>query len=290
MSTYGQSPLGTVLGPFGGAGLVTVLGVLPLSNNSFTVVYDRAVRALDDEAHDSATNPRNYALGAVDPTYTSATVPQGWVPPGATIPTRTPSAGSAVVSVIDPTQVVITTDASMEAGVVYSVDVSEAIRGAECEAFAGPTVWRFRGLRYPRTPQRFELSEERWRDFAWAAYGDEGLQAYRQDPTGDIAIHSGVDSLRKRLQRRVFTRRGEFAWAPNYGLGVRPKALMRGSYLQELSSRAAEQARLEPDVIDAAAEVGVIRTPGGSMLELVVTVRARDGRTTRVVFRQPGEG
>lgn len=288
MSVFGISPLGTDPGPFGGPGLITVLGVLPISANQFAVVFDRVPKGLDPQASRSATNEDNYTLAAIDPTLTAddgTTV----VPPGGVVPTRFPYTGVAVQDAEDPTQILCSTDSAMEPLVLYAVTVSASICGAAGETFAGPTEFRFRAPKLSPVLERVEVSEERYRDLDYIIDprpGEVG-QTYRHEDSGDIGIQDAAASLRKRIYRRVFTDPGGFAWAPGYGVGVKVKALAKTQRLQELASVVTEQVQQEPDVVQAGTEVFIERTLQGTFLQVDCYVEQRGSRSRRFLFRQP---
>lgn len=289
MSVFGESPLGTGEGPFGGPGLITVLGVLPLSNNKWVVVFDKEPEVLDPQAFTSATNHDSYVLAAIDPTYT-ATDGSTHVPKGEFVPRRFPRSAVAVQDDVDPKQVIVSSEAALEPLVRYSVDVSTQIRGVDGETFAGPTLFRFRAPQLSGALDVVTISEERYRDFDYIIAPEDGEvgQTYRHDASGDIGLQDATRSLRKRIYRRVFTDPGGLAWEPGYGVGVRVKALAKSGLVQELASLVAEQIKLEPDVVNAGVEVYQSRSStGGAFIEIDARVQQANARSTRIVFRQP---
>lgn len=291
MTAFGQSPLGTALGPFGGAGLITVLGVLPLSTNQFVVVFDREPYTLDTQAFYSASNENNYILAATDPTLfpPAASVPT--VPKGESVPRRFPYSGIAESDPADLTQAIITSDSRLEPNVVYTVTVNSNIRGLNDEVFAGNQTFDFRGLALPdKQFTLVETSEDRYRDFdniIDKLNNSEETQTYRFDPSGDLALSDARTSLRKRIYRRLFTDPGGFAWAPTYGVGVKVKQLIRPGTQQNLASLVAEQVGMEPDVLQASAEVSFQNTNTGSFVFIDLWVRMADTTTTRITFQEP---
>jgi len=289
VTAFGQSPLGTGPGPFGGPGLITVLGVLPLSNGEFVVVFDTPPEVLDPQAFTSATNEENFALAAIDPSYT-ATDGTVVVPPGEFVPTRFPK--SAIASEDpdgDPTQIVVAADSALQPRVRYEVTISPSICGANGETFAGPNVFEFRAPGLSRQLSVTEISQERYRDFDYIIEPRPGevSQVYRQDANGDIGLQDAVTSLRKRIYRRVFTDPGAFSWLPEYGVGVKVKSLARAGRLQELAGLIAEQIKAEPDVVNAGVEVSVDRTGSGTFVNIAAFVQQRDATTRRLLFSEP---
>lgn len=286
MTIYGVSPLGGA--GYGGAGLISVLGVLPLTNGSFVVVYDMEPKTDDSTSPTSAINVANYSLAAIDPTYISSSVPSpGILAPGLVAPTRTPLIVKAVQDKEDPTQVIVYTDCSLEGNIQYSVGISTQICGVNCEAFDGQEVWLFTAPLYPQEIQQNFQVLEKYRDLAWAPYDESGYDAFIIDNTNDIGIQSGRESLLKRIKRRVFSQKGGFAWAPNYGVGIKAKALVRGGEMQSLATLINQQILLEPDVVNSSTTVAMSRTTTGAFLEIGVDVLTRDSRVQSFQFRQP---
>lgn len=76
------------------------------------------------------------------------------------------------------------------------------------------------------------------------------LGTYLVDDSGDYAMDEGVASLRKRILRRLVTRKGGFAHLPSYGVGVLGygKTLARAASLSTLLAEAEVQIAREPDV------------------------------------------
>jgi len=289
MSIFGTSPLGTDLGPAGGMGLITVLGLLPLSNNKWIVVWDRPPKSLDPTAVTSGTNPENYTLEAIDPTITA---PNGdkFVPDGEYVPTRFPYTATAEVDKIDPTQIILASDSTLQQFVDYQVTISPSICGANDETFAGPNVFTFRAPRLSsQLTKATQISEQRYRDFDYVIAPKQGElgQTYRIEASGDIGIQDAEVSLKKRVYRRIFTNPGGFAWLPNYGVGMGIKKLVKSGQLQDLSNRIAAQIQQEPDVISAGVEVFRDNTSQGSFVQVEAYIQRSDSRTSRFTFREP---
>jgi len=291
VSILGLSPLGTDLGPAGGPGLITVLGVLPLTNNTFVVVFDREPLTLDQDAFDSAINEENYILDAINPEIVAAdgTI---YVPPGKVVPTR--SVASAVarkdtVEPIDAKQILVSSDVTLEPGVDYSVLVSTSIKGADGETFAGPTLFQFTAPDIAPILSPVLVSEERYRDLDYLINAEppEQNQVYRFESNGDIAIQDGAVSLRKRIYRRIFTTPGDFAFLPTYGAGVQVKALARPSTIQDLANLINAQILEEPDVTDSGTQVTVDTTNQGTFVRVDSRITRNDSRVVRVVFTEP---
>lgn len=289
MSVLGLSPLGTDLGPFGGPGLVTVLGVVPLSMTDLAIVFDRPVFAVDDATPDTAVRAANYELSTVDPTITASdgtTV----VPKGERVPTRSPYIARAALDDIDPAIVVLTTDFDMESLVRYTVRVIGAIRGVNGESLAGPLEFGVRAPRRPRIAGEVYVTVDRYRDLDYVVSPREGdptpPQSWRFDPSGDIGIQGGIESLRKRLTRRLFAQPGDFAWAADYGVGIKLKALARAGRLQQIANTVSDQAQQEPDVRAASTSVRTERRREGLFLRVNLSVERTDRTSATITLEE----
>lgn len=288
MGVFGTDPLGTDLSLFGGPSVITVRGVLPVSNNSVTVVFDIEPKTLDPQAFTTATNHNNYTLTPIDPTYvaTDGTV---HIPTGEVVPTRSPLVATAVQDDNDPNQIIVSFDSAVQPHVRYTLTISILIKGVDGEVFNGPNEFNFRApLLSPRLVL-LEASQERYRDFDWIVNPrkNELGQVFRSDDTGDIAIQSGAVSLRKRIYRRIFTDPGGLAWNPGYGVGIRVKAMAKAGNLQELSNLIADQILQEPDVTNAGVETFMNVTTQGAFLNISARVKTRNAQATTFQFSEP---
>lgn len=70
------------------------------------------------------------------------------------------------------------------------------------------------------------------------------------DDSGDYAFDEGLVNLKKRIYRRLVTRRGAFAHLPDYGVGIpdQGKKLALSGVLANLAAEAQTQIALEPEV------------------------------------------
>lgn len=79
------------------------------------------------------------------------------------------------------------------------------------------------------------------------------LGTFPVDSTGDYAPDRGLESYRKRVLRRLMTRRGAFAHLPrDYGVSVpdHVKQLARPGVIEALAADAEEQIRQEPETVE----------------------------------------
>ncbi len=288
MGVFGVDPLGTDLSPFGGPGVITVRGVLPVSNNSVTVVFDTEPQTLDPQAFTSGTNHDNYTLTPIDPTYT-AEDGSVHIPNGEVVPTRSPLVATATQDDDDPNQILVAFDVATQPHVRYTLTISLLICGANNEVFNGPNEFEFRApLLSPRLV-RLETSQERYRDFDWNINpkANEVGQVFRSDDTGDISMQDAETSLRKRVYRRVFTDPGGLAWNPGYGVGVRVKAMAKAGNLQELTNLIADQILQEPDIVNAGVEAFNEVEETGTLLNVSARIEQRNSQTRTIRFREP---
>lgn len=96
------------------------------------------------------------------------------------------------------------------------------------------------------------------------------------DSTGDLATVDGVDEVRQRLERRLFTAVKGYVWHPNYGAGLPQKI---GSVLSvtEIKSVVASQLALEATVaVTPAVQLGVAMQDGGLC---VISIQYWDAKT-----------
>lgn len=274
MSGFGTAPFGT--SRFGGIGELVIRGAVAIGIHEVLVDFDKTPMALDRGAFDSATNPKNWTLVPVDPTRGSA-------PPRSPVPTH-----ELVVIGVDyddftaPTQVLVTTDLPMEPLVFYNLTAQPSIKGAACEDLVDQVVWRVLSRRAPRVPTLpSAYYVDRYRDIHTTADG------FVLDPNGDIALHGGVDGLRKRILRRVTTGLGAFVMLPAYGTAVRIKSTIHRGDLQSLANSISAQIVKEPDVLRASA---VVRLLTAGVVHVDITATRRDNLDQTFYFDFPVGG
>jgi len=105
------------------------------------------------------------------------------------------------------------------------------------------------------------------------------LGSYAVDATGDFAFDAGIQSLIKRILRRLFAQPGAFAHlGPTYGMGLgsQVKQLATPTRRGAIAKEAGRQAGLEPEVAEAAA---TIRQIGRDAWELRLQCRTRFGQS-----------
>ena len=90
------------------------------------------------------------------------------------------------------------------------------------------------------------------------------LGTFPTDGTGDYATDEGIVSYRKRVFRRLTTKKGAFAHTPNYGVTIPQsiKQLARQSTLQALAADAEEQIRREPETVSVSVTISAVDPRG----------------------------
>lgn len=108
-----------------------------------------------------------------------------------------------------------------------------------------------------------------------AEAGDLILGTFPVDGLGDYATDEGLVSYRKRVIRRLVTRRGAFPHLPNYGVGIpqAAKQLARPGSRESLAAEAEAQIRQEPETV----EVRVAVVADGATTRFVVRARTTFG-------------
>jgi hypothetical protein len=104
------------------------------------------------------------------------------------------------------------------------------------------------------------------------------LGTYRADGTGDLANDGGLTSYKKRLFRRLTTKKGRFGHLPNYGVDLvgSVKMLARPGVRDALAADAEEQIRMEPETESATVRVEVTES-GVAFFRIAATMKS--GRT-----------
>lgn len=109
----------------------------------------------------------------------------------------------------------------------------------------------------------------------------ELLGTFRIDAQGDYAFDEGVETLRKRVVRRLVTVKGGFAHLPTYGVGITTlgKRLAVAATLATVAADAEAQIRDEPDVAEVAVRP-VIDPAVPSIVRFQIRIRTKEGKPT----------
>lgn len=291
VSPFPSNPLGVT--PAAAIGELRIRGVLAGALNTAIAVFDREPLADDSQGQGSATNPAHWTAVAIDPTIASPPSPGGiFIPPGEVVPTYEPQVARVEQDPNDDLQFHVVFKGRLESRVRYQLTANAAIRAVTCEELAGTLTHQFRARRPgPRREPRF-ITQDTFRDLDFQYFPADPSQeegTLRFDKSGDIAIQDSDESLRKRLLRRIETEPGGFSHLGlGYGVPSVLKRLATPDQLQTLANRIAEQARLEPDVLDASVNVQLQRlTDGNAIVRVSLSVRRKDQRDLRLVFDLP---
>lgn len=111
------------------------------------------------------------------------------------------------------------------------------------------------------------------------------LGTYVVDASGDYSYDEGLQSLKKRIYRRLVTKYNGFAHLPGYGVGL-PfvlKKLGTASERARIVAEAEKQIRTEPDVLKC--RVRFNQVPGApGLFRMTILVRTRAGNDARFDF------
>mgnify|MGYP000853134874 CR=1 FL=1 len=285
MSQYGIDPYGEDLGPWGGPGLITLRGVLLAAQNRFIVVFDQPPLARDPKGWRDATNTRNYTIEPIDPTITINGI--SVIPDKAVVPTRRIALARARQDREDPRQIHVWTDRDMEPRIEHRVTIVVPIHGAGCEDFVGPTSDTFWAPDPPPVAMAPDQLSGLYRDLddgGTPASGGDLPGVWRYIETGEIALQSELEALKKRIIRRCTNVPGAFAWSDN-GVLIVLNQQMRPETLTYLANRVAEQARVDALVAAASATVTPQISGGDAYVIVTLAVQLRDRRDLTLTFK-----
>ncbi len=122
----------------------------------------------------------------------------------------------------------------------------------------------------PRRPARPPQVADRRLDIAYDFF--DGI--FRLDSKSDLALHGGVEALKKRIIRRLISVLGGFFHLPTYGAGLRVKDLFSATKLAEIRSDVLDQVRREDEVQTASA---LVTSPSAGVLIVDLTIKATFG-------------
>lgn len=261
---FGSMPVGS--GPFGsalaaGAGL-SVLTTLAIRENVVRVTFNEAPRYTQLGDPNDAASASRYAIVPVDGTTGRDGNPTR---PVSVAAIEQANAGGTVLDLV------LDRPMSPEPG-VYDLTLTGLVTAAALLPMATTTVQYtalFKGL-VPPIPEKIINNRDIANPQTLAsimqplpvATGeslDGLLGTYQPDSQGDLAFEEGLIAYKKRVFRRLVTRRGAYAHLPNYGIGVlqTTKQLARAGIREQLAIEAEDQIRLEPETIDVSVAIVV---------------------------------
>jgi len=144
----------------------------------------------------------------------------------------------------------------------YIVEVN-GILGTDCQELAVREVeffGLFKGLPSPLpelAPTSRDIANPQTGDALFdplpeaSTLPDDFFATYRYDETGDVATDEGLASYKKRVFRRLLTKKNRFAHLPGYGTLIPDsvKRLARPALRQSLAADAEDQIRQEPETV-----------------------------------------
>jgi hypothetical protein len=155
------------------------------------------------------------------------------------------------------------------------------------EPQSGPFVERFVGLYRGLVPPTADLAVPS-RDFAnpqsFSGLVDSlpnttdanQLGTYQIDETSDVAYDEGLVSYKKRVFRRLSTRKGAYLHLPEYGVSfmLHVKQLARPGMIQQLATEAEQQIRQEPETVSCVVTIA----QQGALTLYKIVVKTNIGR------------
>lgn len=236
---FGSGGFGSM--PFGSGSTLAIVSAVAVGLNLIRVAFEGIPEASDPATAWDALNPDRWTLIVLDP----------------------PDATPRLVQTIDrgPTvyEIDVYVDGPLQSGASYVISVSELLRddtGVTVVADPDCRMATFLALEIPATPQAITSTGQQTHatDIANPQLEQDvlvpggALGSFQVTDTGDYALESGRPYLRKRIIRRLTTVRGGFFHLPNYGVGQKPKTVIRDSVMARMASDAEGQIALEPDV------------------------------------------
>lgn len=281
--SWGLGPWG--FSPWGGgdADELALLSATAVRENLVRLAFSLPVRLRGDLAPRDAGHLRKYSIVANASTVGLDGLPARAVLPALAELALVEGAGGALVD--------LWLDRPLSPyGALYSVAVTE-IYGEGGELLEpGSGLAAFDGMRaavVPAVVDRVVVGSDFANPQSPALLADDRVQvvgSFVPDATGDYATDQGLVSYRKRVMRRLFTRKGRFAHLPRYGVDVPAlvKHLARPSDRARFAADAEEQVKQEPET--AAAQVRLVQLAAGAW-ELQVRARTRFGQVVEMAER-----
>ena len=285
MSRYGAEPVPI---PEPTTGFYDVVDpALPLALNEALVICNRALPGDDTQGYNSVTNPLNWTITPVDPRIVKSDGTYQ-VPPGEVVPTvANPQIASVAIDPDYDNQYILTTVTPMENRVRYTFTLSDRVRATDCAELTANDSASMRAVTRGSAAEPRFVQEDQYRDWAMTYFPKDPEQpnsTWRFDSTGDIGIQNNLESLQKRIYRRLTTKPGGFRHLPGYGVDLSLKTLFRSGRANEIANNLRQQIRSEPDVLDAGVAVKLRFAGNSPYVEITVRVQMTDRQTGKFVF------
>jgi len=259
---YGQQGFGGYA--FGAGGPLAVVRAVAVAGQVVRVVYDEEPLHRSPAGISDALNPSNYTL-TVPGANATAPTPMGVgttmvVGPAYAVGNGTGAAGERGFDVH--------VDRQLIAGVVYRITVRNLVAAAG-GALGSPNAANFGGVTQlieTKPPARIQDLID--------IQNPPATGHWVVDDSGDIAPEDPDAGTRKRIYRRLMTRRGAFRALPDYGIGFDLKSIANVATLSALKMDAIRQIKLEPDVVSADVTITVQQSTGLT----IISARAKTRR------------
>lgn len=108
------------------------------------------------------------------------------------------------------------------------------------------------------------------------------------DTRGDYTTQDEDAALKKRILRRLSSRKGGFFHLADYGLGIKLKHLLKTTQRAKLRNEIIRQIKQEEDVESVSVEVTIV--PARGILEVGIKVRSRRQTNIAITLRIPEDG
>lgn len=285
---WGSGPWGSV--PWGSGAFPTLraIFVAAIQENVVRVTFDRVVRYTNQFNPHDAANLKRWAMAADTNTRDDKGIPPHEVTP---VLVRKPVYGDTYF--LD-----VVTDRNMSSfPAVYTITMNE-LRGKDGSALVLQTV------PFYATYRRVQVADPQFvfanRDIAnpqvfsaltglpqGTTSTSAQLGTFRNDATGDVAFDEGITSFKKRVIRRLITKRAGFAHLQSYGVGLPEsiKQLARVGLRARLAADAEDQIRQEPETASAGVTINELAV---GVYAYSVIVRMRTGQQLEFAVGVPG--
>lgn len=270
MKGWGTQKWGTCgWGVPGACDVLSVVTAEAIRENLVRITFNLPVRYTDVRGLIDAADPENYVIDPVD-----GTIGADGLPPRPVFPILVEQADveGANGRVLD-----VWTDRRLSpypAEYLFRLLKSVAANGAPIASF---TPSRFYGLEWePPVPANATTPATDIANPGFEAIpgASQILGVYPVTSTGDYATDQGLVSYKKRIIRRLTTRRGAFAHLTSYGVGLldEVKRLALPATQRKLAAEAEAQIKQEPETIGVEVSISSdTRSPG----LFIFRVRAR---------------
>ena len=234
-----------------------------VSEQGLRVVFDAAVKQVNDLEIDDALNPDNYLVTRDD---------AGWHP--AILAVQAHSATEVTIKFAGP---------EVNRFEFASVAVAGTIAYVGGGNFPNVSA-RYEGCANPSRPlaEAIETSVG-IKDLLMQQFGNEaGTLPVK---SGDYQIETASETMKKMCIRALTTAAGEYAHAPEFGSAAKVKSLMKSSELQRVAANAKKSLLSLPNVLDA-----VVTTRGynNGVLRVEATVKTKHLGTVTVSWAPAG--